>query len=149
MLVLFPPPQKTRKPPPPDWRGNCYDGYRRYGTGGISVLEVTKRAADAIRNVVAQAGAGVIGLRISVSVGECSGIRYHMSFDTSADESDEILDCGDAKLLIDTDSHRLLEGVTIDFKDDPPEAGFVFDNPAASDLCSCANGSCSESEGLQ
>lgn len=112
-------------------------------------LEITERAADAIRNVVAEAGDGVIGLRISVSVGECSGIRYHMGFDTSADESDEIFDYGDAKLLIDTDSRRLLEGVVIDFRDDLPEAGFVFDNPAANDLCSCANGSCGESEGIQ
>lgn len=113
------------------------------------MLEVTPSAAKAIAVVVAEAGNGVVGLRIAVDAGGCSGIRYSMCLDTASDEDDEILDCAGAKLLIGADSQRLLDGATIDFRNDLPEAGFVFDNPNAQGLCSCAGGSCSESEGLQ
>lgn len=112
-------------------------------------MEVTKSAAQAIRDVVAEAGEDVAGLRIVVSASGCSGIRYNMSLDTAADADDDIIDCNGAKVLLDPDSHRLLDGATIDFRDDMPEAGFVFDNPNAQGLCSCAGGTCSESEGVQ
>lgn len=113
------------------------------------MLEITRTAAAAIRDVIAGADKDVIGLRIEVLSGGCAGIRYELCLDTTAQDDDDVLDCGGAKILIDADSAPLLEGATVDFRNDLPEAGFVFDNPNAAGLCSCAGGSCSENEGVQ
>lgn len=114
------------------------------------MLEVTRTAAAAIRNVIAAADEDVIGLRIEVLSGGCAGIRYEMCLDTMAQDDDDVQDIGDdVKILIGADSAPLLEGAIIDFRNDLPEAGFVFDNPNAAGLCSCAGGSCSEKEGVQ
>lgn len=113
------------------------------------MLEVTSSAAQAIKTVVAEAGEDIVGLRIVASTSGCAGIRYEMNLEATVEDTDAVFDCGGAKLLVDLDSHRLLDGTVIDFRNDLAEAGFVFDNPNARGLCSCAGGSCADSEGLQ
>lgn len=112
------------------------------------MLEVTEAATAALKTVIAEAGPDIIGLRIAVATG-CAGIRYDMFLDTAAQEGDDVLLFNDVTVLVDGDSMRLLDGTTIDFKDELPEAGFVFDNPNAHGLCSCSGGSCGESGVLQ
>lgn len=108
------------------------------------MLEVTQTATEAIRGVIAEAGPDIVGLRIAVASGGCAGIRYDMFLDSATQEGDDILMLNGVTLLVDSDSMRLLEGTTIDFRNDLPEAGFVFDNPNAQGLCSCSGGSCGD-----
>lgn len=110
------------------------------------VLEITETAAQKIGEIVADAGAPVIGLRIAVSTGGCAGIQYRMGLDTRAEEDDEIVPCAGTKVLIDADSSHWLNGAVVDFRTEDfgdgseAEAGFVFDNPNAQGLCSCGGG---------
>ena len=77
------------------------------------------------------------GLRIKVEGGGCSGFQYGMKLEQEAEIDDEILDFSGLKVLVDTNSAALLDGVTVDFVDGLEGSGFKFENPNATNSCGC------------
>lgn len=101
------------------------------------MLELTQSAVEAIRRVIAQGDEDVLGLRVMVSVGGCAGFQYRLGLEAVARDDDEVIDVDGIKVFVDADSKPWLAGVEIDFREDPLEAGFVFNNPNAMGKCSC------------
>ena len=101
------------------------------------MLELTTSAVEAIRRVIAEADDDILGLRVMVSVGGCAGFQYGLGLEAVARDDDEVIDVGGIKVFIDADSLPWLAGTEIDFREDPLEAGFVFNNPNAQGKCSC------------
>ncbi|MGE4483167.1 HesB/IscA family protein [Acidocella sp.] len=52
-------------------------------------------------------------------------------------EDDDVVEHGDVRVFVDPKSRELLDGTTIDFVVALQGSGFTFDNPNASNSCSC------------
>lgn len=78
-------------------------------------------------------------LRLAVNPGGCSGFEYAFSFDTKTNDDDIVFEKNGAKLVIDTASHDLLDGSTLNYIDNLMGAMFVVENPNAASGCGCGN----------
>ena len=103
------------------------------------MLKLTPSAICAVEKFIKGSDVPVLGLRIAISGGGCSGFQYGMSLEQSKNEDDVIVECGAVTLLVDPLSAPLLEGVTVDFVDSLSGSGFKFENPNASSSCACGS----------
>jgi iron-sulfur cluster assembly accessory protein len=78
-------------------------------------------------------------LRISVSPGGCSGLRYQTFFDYEQKEDDVIYEFDGFDLRIDKMSDPYLQGSNLDFVDTIEKQGFTIDNPNAQGSCACGD----------
>ena len=76
------------------------------------------------------------GLRLSVRRGGCAGWQYEMQV-ADPETGDEILESGDARVIVAGDSIERLSGCEIDYSDDLTDAGFKIHNPHAARSCGC------------
>ena len=118
-------------------------------------VTVTDSAAREVAQIVRQQelDAGVIGLRVGVKGGGCSGFSYLLDLTETTKDSDEIWNYdyqvpqvdGEGtepftlKVVCDPKSYLYLNGTTIDFKDEIMGRGFVFSNPNATNTCGCGS----------
>jgi iron-sulfur cluster assembly protein len=100
------------------------------------MIQVTSKAAQRIRQIVAKEGAGG-GLRLAVQGGGCSGFTYQFKIETGERASDHIFAFDGAKVLIDPKSLVFLDGLTLDYTESLMQSGFVIENPNAQKTCSC------------
>ncbi len=70
----------------------------------------------------------VMGLRVFVSGGGCSGMTYGMTFATERYAHDTMVEQDGVTLYVDAVALNFLEGVEIDFQEQPTGASFVFRN---------------------
>lgn len=77
-------------------------------------------------------------LRVFVEAGGCSGNSYGFKFD-DAKPTDATLPYEGFNLVIDPDSDKLINGATIDYKEDFGSEGFAIQNPNAKKSCGCGN----------
>ena len=75
-------------------------------------------------------------IRIGVKGGGCSGLTYILD-ETTATESDEIIDFGSLRIAVNKAQALYLKGVRLDFGTGLDNRGFIFDNPNASSTCGC------------
>ena len=76
-------------------------------------------------------------LRVRVKAGGCSGLRYELSFDSQAADSDEEIEQRGVRLLVDAKSAAYLADITLDYADGLNESGFKILNPSAKSTCGC------------
>ncbi len=100
------------------------------------MIQVTEKAADRIRQILAKEGVGG-GLRLAVQGGGCSGFSYVFKIETKERPSDHIFGLDGAKVMIDPKSFVYLDGLTLDYKESLIQSGFTIDNPNAQKTCSC------------
>ncbi len=100
------------------------------------MIQVTPKAAQRIRQIVAKEGASG-GLRLAVQGGGCSGLTYQFKIETGERPSDHIFAFDGAKVLIDPKSLVFLDGLTLDYTESLMQSGFVIENPNAQKTCSC------------
>jgi len=100
------------------------------------MIQVTPKAAQRIRQIVAKEGIGG-GLRLAVQGGGCSGLTYQFKIETGERPSDHIFAFDGAKVLIDPKSLVFLDGLTLDYTESLMQSGFVIENPNAQKTCSC------------
>jgi iron-sulfur cluster assembly protein len=100
------------------------------------MIQVTPKAAQRIRQIVAKEGVGG-GLRLAVQGGGCSGLTYQFKIETGERPSDHIFAFEGAKVLIDPKSLVFLDGLTLDYTESLMQSGFVIENPNAQKTCSC------------
>ncbi|MFN0116800.1 MAG: HesB/IscA family protein [Elusimicrobiota bacterium] len=77
-------------------------------------------------------------LRVFVESGGCSGYSYGFKFDEATD-TDLKQDYEGFKVVIDPSTGKLIEGSTIDYKEDFGQEGFSIKNPQAKKSCGCGN----------
>lgn len=101
------------------------------------MLIMTDNAISAVRRFMDSTATPMVGLRIKVEGGGCSGFQYGMKLEQQADQGDEVMDFSGIKVLVDPASASLLEGVTVDFVEGLEGSGFKFENPNATNSCGC------------
>ncbi|HTL46511.1 MAG TPA: iron-sulfur cluster assembly accessory protein [Verrucomicrobiae bacterium] len=78
----------------------------------------------------------IVGLRLLVKGGGCSGLSYGMNFDKKKQGDNEYTFEG-LKVFVDPKSYLYLEGTTLDYADQLEGRGFKFINPKANKTCGC------------
>jgi iron-sulfur cluster assembly protein len=102
-------------------------------------IDLTEKALARIRAVLAKENIDPAegGLRLGVQGGGCSGLSYHISFDTQTRERDRVFQFGDVRIFVDPKSFIYLAGLTLDYQETLMQQGFVFLNPNAQKSCGC------------
>ena len=99
---------------------------------GIGMTEAARAKLSEL--LVAEAPGA--GLRVSVVPGGCSGFEYSLALGL-AEEGDEAIVSGDARIYVDRVSLPYLLGAEFDYEDRFQGAGFVINKPNATAACGC------------
>jgi len=101
------------------------------------MIVLTESAVQAVRSAMEKAEVPPAGLRIQVEAGGCAGFKYMMGLVGSPEEEDAVVENEGVSVFIDPTSQPLLAGTTIDFVVALEGSGFTFENPNATNSCSC------------
>jgi len=80
---------------------------------------------------------GTHHLRVGVKGGGCSGLSYVMDFDDKIESTDDVVDLGPLKVVMDKKSVLYLYGTELQYSGGLNGKGFVWVNPNASRTCGC------------
>src|SRR5919108_1461629 len=97
-------------------------------------LELTERAARAVRARSREAEAEGWLLRVAVVAGGCNGLTYDLYFVPEPGAQDQVVESSGVRIAVDPASASMLDGTVIDLED---ERSFRFANPRARRGCSC------------
>ena len=103
------------------------------------MLTLTETAASKVKELLAEEGRDDIALRVAVSPGGCSGLRYAMYLDDQSTDKDAFEEQHGVRIVVDKMSVPYLSAATVDFIDSLEQTGFTIDNPAATGGCACGN----------
>ena len=99
------------------------------------MIDLTDRAAEHIRKQL-DGEPGSTGIRIAVVGGGCSGFTYQLSLSRSSSD-DYLFSSKGILLMVDGESIKLVDGMTLDYDNSLHGAGLVFNNPKATRICGC------------
>jgi len=100
------------------------------------MITLTERAAAKVKALLDQEGRPGTALRMRVTAGGCSGLRYDLAFDEVRD-TDHALEQHGVAVVIDAQSVSHLQGCILDYADGLNESGFQIENPNAETTCGC------------
>ena len=106
-----------------------------FGIPGKQAISMTPKAAKKIAELMAKDGHQ--GMRIGLIKGGCVGMEYTMEFVTEVDPMDEIIEEGDARVMIAPMAQMFLFGTEIDYETTLLESSFKFKNPNVTEACGC------------
>ena len=106
-----------------------------FGIPGKQAVTMTDAATAQIARLMNAEGHK--GLRIGVKKGGCAGMEYTMDYVSEVDPLDEVIEQGDACVMIAPMAQMFLFGTEIDYETSLLESGFKFRNPNVVDACGC------------
>lgn len=106
---------------------------------GFQVITLTDAAANRVNEIIGNAGAEALGIRVSIKKGGCAGMEYAVDLVTSenARAGDDMVEHAGAKVWVDPAASLYLLGTEMDFEVTKLRTGFVFRNPNETSACGC------------
>jgi iron-sulfur cluster assembly protein len=104
-----------------------------------SLVVLSDAAAGKLRELVEAEQNPLIGLRVYVYSGGCSGFRYGMMLEDQPSNEDVTVESQGIKVYVDRNSTEYLTGSEIDYLDTLMGAGFTVNNPNAVSACGCGS----------
>ena len=103
------------------------------------LISLTQSAAQQVKALIAEAPKDqpVIGLRIGVQSGGCSGMSYFMEYAVEQNPMEEVVEDKGVKIFVDPKAMLYLIGTEMDYNDGEFESGFTFRNPNETGRCGC------------
>lgn len=122
------------------------------------MIQLSPSAANEIRRLKSKQHPNVL-FRLAVKPGGCSGWYYDMSFDQGLQVGDDpegnvlkgnaalmpsqkderIFECYDIQIVVDAESLKYINELTVDYSEDLMGGGFRFYNPISNATCGCGN----------
>jgi len=102
------------------------------------MVTLSPKAEEKIRELM-QEEKDTVGLRIYVRGGGCHGYQYGMAFESKLSDDDTVIEKGDVKPIMDSQSAPLLSGTEVDYVDSLQGSGFAIKNPNAKTTCGCGS----------
>ncbi|MDB9535937.1 iron-sulfur cluster assembly accessory protein [Dolichospermum planctonicum CS-1226] len=102
------------------------------------MISLSSAAINEIRRLKSKQPANIL-FRLRVKSGGCADWFYDLSFDTTVQPTDQIVEFDDIRLVIDPGSLNYINGLSLDYAEDLMGGGFRFHNPQAVSRCSCGN----------
>lgn len=105
------------------------------------MIEVTDAVYDKLAELIlAENNEDIIGLRIFVQGGGCSGFQYGFRFADEIEDGDEIVESPEGlKILVDPMSLMYLDGSVIDYVKSLAGEQFSIKNPNVQTTCGCGS----------
>ncbi len=101
------------------------------------MIKISETAAGEIKRLLTSQGKEGWGLRFGVRGGGCSGLSYTMNFEEEPGDRDRVFEHDGVRVWTDQKSFLHLSGMTLDFSSELIGGGFKFNNPNATQNCSC------------
>ena len=101
------------------------------------LLTLTDAAADRVKDLMKNAGSGVIGLRIGIKTAGCSGMKYNVEYAQEIKPFEEKILSKGVTICIDPAAIMFLIGSVMDYKEEKFSSGFEFNNPNEIARCGC------------
>jgi len=101
------------------------------------IITLSDKAAQRIKEIMANTKEPSIGVRIGVKSGGCAGMSYVMEYAKSSNSNDEVIEDKGVKVLIDPNAVMYLLGTEMDYKKEELSSTFVFKNPNETERCGC------------
>ncbi|MFP3488977.1 iron-sulfur cluster assembly accessory protein, partial [Staphylococcus sp. SIMBA_130] len=99
----------------------------------------TDNASAQIKEMMQEESAGA-HLRFGIKGGGCSGLSYSLGFEYDINEElDVVEDINGIPVVFFNQDIPIIEGTTIDFKQNMMGGGFAIDNPNAIVSCGCGS----------
>lgn len=108
----------------------------------IQNITVTSSASEKVKDLLKDDGLkdeNIIGLRVFVQGGGCSGFSYGFVFESEIADDDDIIEKDGIKFIIDPMSMMYLDGSTVDYNRELAYEAFVVNNPNAKTTCGCGS----------
>lgn len=104
------------------------------------MITITDKAADKIKDLyIDENDSSILGLRIFVQGGGCSGFQYGFTWDSTQNDDDFIVEHSEIKVLVDAMSMQYLNDAVIDYKEELMGSQFVINNPNVNHTCGCGS----------
>jgi iron-sulfur cluster assembly protein len=103
----------------------------------FQVLSLTDRAAERVREIVANAAGGAEGIRLGVKKGGCAGMEYTVSLVGEPAAGDDVVETEGVRVFVDPSASLFLLGTEMDYEETKFRSGFVFRNPNQVSACGC------------
>ena len=101
------------------------------------IIKISDNAVLRIKEIMAQAKASTIGVRVGVKSGGCAGMTYIMEYASDIKSNEEVIEEKGVKILIDPKAIMYLLGTEMDYKKEELSSTFVFKNPNETERCGC------------
>lgn len=101
------------------------------------MLVLTPPAIGRVRLLLSERNLPDHALRVFVTGGGCSGLRYGMALEGAPSETDASLEFDGVRVVVDPYSAEYLRGATVDYVEDVMGGGFKIENPNAQKSCGC------------
>ena len=101
------------------------------------VITLSDRAAERVKEIIANTKESIVGVRVGVSSGGCAGMSYVMEYAKKANANDEVIEDKGVKVLIDPKAIMYLLGTEMDYQKEELSSTFVFKNPNETERCGC------------
>ena len=99
------------------------------GSNNDQLIQLTPIAKERVKSIVDSEDLEVEGLRISITGRTANTFEYSLGLEVELHPDDVVIDLGDLKVLVDSQSIDSLKGSIIDYVEDLNASGFRVDNP--------------------
>jgi iron-sulfur cluster assembly protein len=103
----------------------------------ISVISVTERAAERVREIVTDNERALVGIRVGVKNAGCAGMAYTLDPVEVPNPADDVVVEHGVSVYVDPKAVLFLLGATMDFEATKLRTGFTFKNPNEVSACGC------------
>ena len=101
------------------------------------IIKISDNAVLRIKEIMAQAKASTIGVRVGVKSGGCAGMTYIMEYASDIKSNEEVIEEKGVKVFIDPKAIMYLLGTEMDYKKENFSSQFIFKNPNEIERCGC------------
>ena len=102
-----------------------------------AVMNLTERAAERIRELIAGNEKQLSGVRVGVKNAGCAGMAYTLDPVEAPDKADDLVSAHGVDVYVDPKAVMFLLGSTMDYERTKLRSGFVFQNPNEVSSCGC------------
>lgn len=99
-------------------------------------ISLTPSAVERVRSYLAKRGRG-LGLRVGVRKTGCSGYAYIIEYADAINSDDVVFDEQGVKVVVNSESLKLIDGTVVDFVKQGINEAFRFRNPNVKGECGC------------
>ena len=103
----------------------------------LSVISVTERAAERVRELVAGNDRPLVGVRVGIKNAGCAGMAYTLDPVEVPNPADDVVSEHGVQVYVDPKAVLFLLGATMDFEATKLRTGFTFKNPNEVSACGC------------
>ena len=99
------------------------------GSNNDQLIQLTPIAKERVKSIIDSEDLEVEGLRVSITGRTTNTFEYSLGLEVELHPDDVVIDLGDLKVLVDSQSMDSLKGSIIDYVEDLNASGFRVDNP--------------------